>query len=193
MSLGLSLCRRQWAGRRQAVKAGAIAPPLRGFGLDCLPPTRSGALQADKDVLLALSRSHHGYRRGGAVWVRLASTNGCPKVSERADIKVAVVDNAGRKRARRSFDFDEARKQVFYPGALDLPKPGLAPGGVRTLAGHVDAIDAFDGDEDAERLLGTSWLGLETKFDLIDFGIRVRPETETRPRVSAYSRYFRRT
>jgi hypothetical protein len=26
--------------RRQAVKTGAIAPPLRGFGLDCLTPTR---------------------------------------------------------------------------------------------------------------------------------------------------------
>ena len=28
--------------RRQAVKAGAIAPPLRGFGLDGLTPSRFG-------------------------------------------------------------------------------------------------------------------------------------------------------
>jgi hypothetical protein len=28
--------------RRQAVKAGAIAPPLRGFGLDSLTPPRFG-------------------------------------------------------------------------------------------------------------------------------------------------------
>jgi very-short-patch-repair endonuclease len=42
------------------------------------------------------------------------------------------------------------------------------------LANHVDAIDAFEADESAERLLATSWLGLDTKFDLIDFGIRVR-------------------
>ena len=47
--------------RRQAVKTGAIAPPLRGFGLDCLDADPVVAYQADKDVLRALSHSHHGY------------------------------------------------------------------------------------------------------------------------------------
>ena len=42
-------------GRRQAVEAGAIAAPRRGFGLDCLPPARSGALQQ--------TRTYYGRRR----------------------------------------------------------------------------------------------------------------------------------
>ena len=42
------------------------------------------------------------------------------------------------------------------------------------LAGHVDAIDAFEADDGGSRLLGTSWIGLDTKFDLIDYGIKAR-------------------
>jgi len=37
--------------RPQAVKAGAVAPPLRGFGLDSLMPPRFLALQAGKGGL----------------------------------------------------------------------------------------------------------------------------------------------
>src|SRR5205085_699740 len=32
----------------------------------------------------------------------------------------------------------------------------------------------FEKDKGAARLLGTSWIGLDTRFDLIDFGIRLR-------------------
>src|SRR5207244_7078890 len=56
-------------------------------------------------------------------------------------------------------------------GLADSQKPH---DDLAALANHVDAIDAFEADESAERLLATSWLGLDTKFDLIDFGIRVR-------------------
>ena len=42
------------------------------------------------------------------------------------------------------------------------------------LANNVDAIYAFEADDGAERLLGTRWVGLATKFDLIDYGINMR-------------------
>src|SRR5258706_323620 len=56
-------------------------------------------------------------------------------------------------------------------GLADAEKPA---DDLVALADHVDAIDTFEADEGAERVLGTSWLGLDTKFDLIDFGIKVR-------------------
>lgn len=40
--------------RHQAVKAGAIAPPLRGFGLDCLMPPR---FELSKQTKADLARS----------------------------------------------------------------------------------------------------------------------------------------
>jgi very-short-patch-repair endonuclease len=79
--------------------------------------------------------------------------------------------NLGRAMAAISGSAKPARELVARLGLADSEKPA---DDLASLARHVDAIDAFDGDEDAERLLGTSWLGLETKFDLIDFGIRVR-------------------
>jgi hypothetical protein len=42
------------------------------------------------------------------------------------------------------------------------------------LADHVDSLDQFDADAEAERLLGQSWDGFDTKFDQISFGIRAR-------------------
>lgn len=42
------------------------------------------------------------------------------------------------------------------------------------LARHVDALEAFESDDEAARLLGKSWLGLGTKFRLIEYGIKVR-------------------
>ena len=42
--------------RRQAVKAGAVAPPLRGFGLDGLTPSRFGLSKQTKADLEARSR-----------------------------------------------------------------------------------------------------------------------------------------
>ncbi len=41
--------------RRQAVKADAIAPPLRGFGLDGLTPPRFGLSEQDKGRLEAVT------------------------------------------------------------------------------------------------------------------------------------------
>jgi very-short-patch-repair endonuclease len=79
--------------------------------------------------------------------------------------------NLGRAMAAISGSAKPARELVARLGLADSEKPA---DDLASLAGHVDAIDAFDGDEDAERLLGTTWLGMETKFDLIDFGIRVR-------------------
>jgi len=37
------------------------------------------------------------------------------------------------------------------------------------LARHVDAIEEFGSDDGAARLLGRSWLGLDTKFRLTNF------------------------
>ncbi|NWL41098.1 hypothetical protein FBF71_28000 [Bradyrhizobium elkanii] len=42
------------------------------------------------------------------------------------------------------------------------------------LAGHVDALEEFESDDQASSLLGASWLGLETKFRMIEYGIRAR-------------------
>jgi very-short-patch-repair endonuclease len=42
------------------------------------------------------------------------------------------------------------------------------------LAAHVNSIYEFEDDEAAEELLGTSWNGVDTKFDRIAFGIKAR-------------------
>ena len=79
--------------------------------------------------------------------------------------------NLGRAMAAISGSAKPARDIVARLGLADSERPA---DDLAALANHVDAIDAFEADDDAERLLGPSWLGLETKFDLIDFGIRVR-------------------
>ena len=38
----------------------------------------------------------------------------------------------------------------------------------------MDALEEFESDDGAAKLLGGSWLGLETKFRLIEYGIKVR-------------------
>ena len=46
--------------RPQAIKAGAVAPPLRGFGLDGLRPPRFGLSKRDKGRLGAHSAPNPG-------------------------------------------------------------------------------------------------------------------------------------
>ena len=79
--------------------------------------------------------------------------------------------NLGRAMAAISGSAKPVRDLVARLGLADSEKPA---DDLAALAIHVDAIDAFEAGESAERLLATSWLGLDTKFDLIDFGIRVR-------------------
>jgi very-short-patch-repair endonuclease len=79
--------------------------------------------------------------------------------------------NLGRAMAAISGSAKPVRDLVARLGLTNLEKPA---DDLAALANHVDAIDAFEADDGAERLLGTSWIGLATKFDLIDFGIRVR-------------------
>jgi very-short-patch-repair endonuclease len=79
--------------------------------------------------------------------------------------------NLGRAMAVISGSAKPVRDLVARLGLSNSEKPA---DDLAALANHVDAIDAFDTDESAERLLVTSWLGLDTNFDLIDFGIRVR-------------------
>ena len=42
------------------------------------------------------------------------------------------------------------------------------------MLGWLDAIEEFESDDAAARLMGKSWLGLDTKFRLIEYGIKVR-------------------
>jgi len=79
--------------------------------------------------------------------------------------------NLGRAMAAISGSAQPVRDLVARLGLTDSEKPA---DDLAALANHVDAIDVFETDDGAERLLGTCWLGLDTKFDLIDFGIRVR-------------------
>jgi very-short-patch-repair endonuclease len=79
--------------------------------------------------------------------------------------------NLGRVMAAISGSAKPVRDLVARLGLADSEKRA---DDLAALANHVDAIDAFEADDNAERLLATSWLGLDTKFDLIDFGIRVR-------------------
>ena len=52
--------------RRQAVKAGAVAPPLRGFGLDGLTPSRSGLpVQAKVDSVAPPFRNSEAAEHAG--------------------------------------------------------------------------------------------------------------------------------
>ncbi len=79
--------------------------------------------------------------------------------------------NLGRAMAAISGSAKPVRDLVARLGMTNSEKPA---DDLAALASHVDAIDAFEADDGAERLLGTSWIGVDTKFDLIDFGIRVR-------------------
>ena len=79
--------------------------------------------------------------------------------------------NLGRAMAAISGSAKPVRDLVARLGMTNSEKPA---DDLAALASHVDAIDAFEADDGAERLLGTSWLGLDTKFDLIDYGIKVR-------------------
>lgn len=79
--------------------------------------------------------------------------------------------NLGRVMAAISGSAKPAHELVDRLGLTGSEKPADE---MAALASHVDAIDAFEAEEGAERLLGTGWLGLDTKFDLIDFGIRYR-------------------
>lgn len=79
--------------------------------------------------------------------------------------------NVGRAFAAISGAAKPVNELVTRLGLTDSDK---AAEDLAALAGHVDAIDTFEADEGAEQVLGTSWLGLDTKFDLIDFGIKVR-------------------
>jgi hypothetical protein len=79
--------------------------------------------------------------------------------------------NLGRAMAAISGSAKPARDLVARLGMTGSEK---SADNLAALANHVDAIDAFESDDDAERLLGTSWMGLDTKFHLIDYGIRAR-------------------
>jgi very-short-patch-repair endonuclease len=92
-------------------------------------------------------------------------------VTLRSASELQKKGNLGRAMAVISGSARPVRDLVARLGLTNSEKPA---DDLAALADHVDAIDAFEADGGAGRLLGTSWLGLDTKFDLIDFGIRVR-------------------
>ncbi len=114
-------------------------------------PEHAGALRSDRRIgrkrpydvvqfslrieslgkLIRVELRNHPYQFGNRpVIKRLTSPNRCSQVRNGSDFKVGVVQNAGRKRARRPVDFDEARKQIINLPALDIAQPGLTPEGL---------------------------------------------------------------
>ena len=79
--------------------------------------------------------------------------------------------NVGRALAAISGAAKPVNELIARLGLTDSDKPAED---LTALAAHADAIDTFEADEVAQQILGTSWLGFGTKFDHIDFGIRVR-------------------
>ena len=77
----------------------------------------------------------------------------------------------GRALAAISGAAKPARDLVVRLGLANSADPSAQ---LLALARHVDAIEEFESDDGAARLLGTSWLGLDTKFRLIEYGIKVR-------------------
>jgi very-short-patch-repair endonuclease len=79
--------------------------------------------------------------------------------------------NLGRALAAIRGVAKPVRELVARLGLADAEDPATQ---LTALADHVDALEDFESDDEAARLLGTSWLGLETKFRLIEYGIRAR-------------------
>lgn len=79
--------------------------------------------------------------------------------------------NFGRALAAISGTARPARDLVARLGLANCADPAAQ---LLALARHVDALEEFESDDGAARLLGRSWLGLDTKFRLIEYGIKVR-------------------
>ena len=70
--------------RRQAVKADAIAPPLRGFGLDGLTPSR---FELSKQTKADWERSRF---RSGTVRQRIALAKNFPRLNPRLNANFSL-------------------------------------------------------------------------------------------------------
>ncbi len=79
--------------------------------------------------------------------------------------------NLGRAVAAIRGSGKPARELVARLGLANSKNPA---GDLDALASHVDALEEFATDDRAAQLVGTSWHGLETRFQLIDYGIKVR-------------------
>ena len=108
---------------------------------------------------------------GGSIFLLTGGKHGLAPGTLRSASELLKKGNLGRAMAAISGSAKPVRDLVARLGLTNSEKPA---DDLAALANHVDAIDAFEADDRAERLLGTSWLGLDTKFDLIDYGIRVR-------------------
>ena len=109
-----------------------------------------------------------GWRRdlgayGGAAW---------PTASVlRSASELLSKGNLGRALAAISGAAKPARDLVARLGLANSADPAAQ---LLALARHVDALEEFELDDGAARLLGRNWLGLDTKFRLIEYGIKVR-------------------
>jgi len=109
-----------------------------------------------------------GWRRdlgayGGAAW---------PTASVlRSASELLSKGNLGRALAAISGAAKPARDLVARLGLANSADPAAQ---LLALARHVDALEEFESDDGAARLLGRNWLGLDTKFRLIEYGIKVR-------------------
>ncbi|WP_375312819.1 DUF3320 domain-containing protein [Bradyrhizobium sp. A5] len=109
-----------------------------------------------------------GWRRdlgayGGAAWPTSSVLRSASELLSKGSLGRALATIRGAAKP--------ARDLVARLGLANSADPASQ---LLALARHVDAIEKFESDDEAERLLGKSWLGLDTKFRLIDYGIKVR-------------------
>jgi very-short-patch-repair endonuclease len=100
---------------------------------------------------------------GKDVWPESSALRGASELLRKGNFSRAFAAISGAAKP--------ARELVARLGLANSKDPAAQ---LTALANHVEAIEQFETDDEAARLLGTSWLGLETKFPLIDFGIRAR-------------------
>lgn len=100
---------------------------------------------------------------GGAAW---------PTANElRSASEILSKGNLSRVLAAISGTSKPARDLLARLGLANSTDPAAQ---LLALARHVDTIEAFQSNDKAARLLGRSWLGLDTQFRIIEYGIKVR-------------------
>lgn len=115
-----------------------------------------------------LASTEAGWRRdlstyGRDAWPGSSALRGAAELLSKGSLGRAIAAVSGASKP--------ARDLVARLGLANSKDPAAY---LTALAGHVDAVDEFETDDGAARLLGASWLGLETKFPLIDYGIKAR-------------------
>ncbi|MHC2462436.1 DUF4011 domain-containing protein [Bradyrhizobium embrapense] len=100
---------------------------------------------------------------GGQAWPAASALRSASELLKKGKVGLAIEAMKGNTKP-----VNELLARLGMTGAQD-PSSRLT-----ALASHVDALEEFESDDEASHLLGASWLGLETKFRLIEYGIRAR-------------------